>query len=208
MNWFKRYGIVGANFLFVVTLWFKSISSFSLTKGQETLVVALFTFTFLPIGYLLSVISQFLYYKKLSGHCMHQKFIKNDLDDSIRQKLNLENMYSEEIIAESILTCRLRLDDTNNLDRIKYLAEQVTKRFDVIAINKAIILSVLISPFIAFFLVLFTGVSKYTLYCGRLILVSLMSAITIPFLMGSNSVMYKQIKIFNRYIADKFLPNK
>lgn len=205
MNWFKRYGIVGAYFLFFVTLWFKSISSFSLIEGQQQLFAAVFTFTFLPVGYCISIISQWLYYKELSGHCIHKKFIKNDLDDVIRTKYNLESKYSEEDKAEIILTCRIRLDETNNLDRIKYLAGQATKRFDVVAINKAIILSTALSPFGALFSSLFicNFNIKLTPYYGRLSIVVLISVVIIILLTACNSIMYRQINILDKEILSK-----
>jgi hypothetical protein len=204
MNWFERYGIVGACFLFFVILWFTSIHPVLLTDSQVKFVGWLFLFIFLPIGYGISIISQSLYYLGLSGHRIHKEFIE-ELKDEVREKHNLEKTYCDEAKSESILTCRIRLDEKNDLKRIQYLASYVTKRFDVIAINKSIILSTFLSLVVAVItcLFIFKGWNGFEISNIRLLLVIGVLLVFNILLMINNSKMYTQIEIIIKEILNK-----
>jgi len=209
MNWFKRYGISGAYFLLFILWW--SIVIFNITsinnqitKEQKEFIGWLFVFSFLPIGYLITIIQQALFYMGLSGYRMHKNVVDN-LQLELKRRYNLDNTYCDEAKSEAILTCRIRLDEANDLERLKYLAGFATRRFDVISINNSIIMSTFLAPLFAG-LIPFFLVKKYSVpeYCSMRILVIIgMSALIILFLMISNYKMYLQIKIVNEEILKK-----
>ncbi len=173
MNWFERYGIIGMSFyLFLLLLFFTlSVAKF-VSKGEgippnvqqknePTLLLecknnsieidykiagAVIGSTFLPIGYLLSVFSQGWYYlvsrfTRLGIHQRIHKKLKNKYNDDI---YGLKDEKDEGII-ESDLTYwdRMRMRNDGDLERIKFFAKHITKRFDVIAINSGIIFAML-----------------------------------------------------------------
>lgn len=167
MNWFERYGIVGAYSLLILLVWVVSCTSFTLvinTATSEYCKVTLgsipaeyiggfFTFTFLPVGYIVSMFSMMFYYSFFGGRQIHRE---------IANILKLDPNWGE-WRCEAVITAydRLRLWNKNRknpeteLEGLKFLASFGTRRFDVLSINNSIILSTLLSPIIINVLIYF-----------------------------------------------------
>ncbi|NQU87925.1 MAG: hypothetical protein HQ541_19425, partial [Mariniphaga sp.] len=115
------------------------------------IVSAIIGFTFLPIGYLLSIFSQGWYYfiSGLTRHGVHQRIYKKLQTCPDHNLYGLKDVKDEGMI-ESVLTYwdRMRMINEGDLDRIKFVTKYITKRFDVIAINNCIVFAILGASFI------------------------------------------------------------
>ncbi|MBU1864166.1 MAG: hypothetical protein KKH94_10925 [Candidatus Omnitrophica bacterium] len=145
MNWFERYGIVGSYFMMITFLWIKCFLVFEI----KDYYIAAFIFSVLPIGYLLTVFAQWLYYKGIWGPRIHKEifdFMRLHLDEKERTKLGLPEK-SDEAMCEAKLAVLHRLTKVESapLEHIKYLADFCTRRWDVISINGSIMLSTILS---------------------------------------------------------------
>jgi len=125
MNWFKRYGIVGAYFLCAIVGWYiflsgpdyKNTFKALIDKFQVGGLVGIATFLFLPAGYLIMVISQWLYYHwgwSLTGRSIHLE-IKNKLSDQLKivvedylKKIDFGNKEEEPSSSEKHLFSRFK----------------------------------------------------------------------------------------------------
>jgi len=154
MNWFERYGIVGMYFLIALFVWYTCL--FAAFEVKETVLLiegipikyigALFGFMFLPIGYIIMVFSQWLYYKGLYGRQTHLKVLDKLSNESRKNEIIGEHSNSSEAEVEMALTyfdrIRMKFEDTK---KVESLAVWIRKRFDVIAINNGVLLATLLS---------------------------------------------------------------
>ena len=158
MNWFERYGIVGMSFFLFLGIFLLSSGAFNLeyipekagaimVLGKPYSINAIggtVTFSFLPIGYILTISSQGLYY-------LINRFLKRGTHQKMFKKLRARGTEIEglkekdnESKAEVILTYEDRIGVVNPQDT-KLLANFITKRFDVISINHGVMLAGLIA---------------------------------------------------------------
>ena len=140
MNWFERYGVIGAYFLIMILLLLHINQYFQLAdlRGTGTLMVGLLGFSILPIGYLVGIFSQWIYYTGRGGTQIHKEVIKY-LDEKCKTRLKLLDSDTESKL-ETKLTAEYRLSCESS-DKLKYLGIFATKRWDVLAVNSAIRLS-------------------------------------------------------------------
>jgi hypothetical protein len=139
VDWFKRYGIPGIYFVGLVVGWMYALYCcwpFNLTVEE---VLKLGAFISLPSGYILSVLSQYLYLQfKIFG--LHRKAAKR-LDILLEKyEYELEGMCC---IAVS------RLNKGNDLESQKFIQDWIRKRMDVLAINSTMIIATCLAPFVA-----------------------------------------------------------
>jgi hypothetical protein len=142
MNWFERYGIIGAYNLisiFIILTVNKYFSLSDLTSNKE-IVIALFGFSILPVGYIVSIFSQFLYYHGFNGTQVHKEAVKS-LPVEVKSKLNLFDSDKEQNV-EVKMTVVFRL--SRFAKSWQYLEKFGTKRWDVLAVNSAMILSTIL----------------------------------------------------------------
>jgi len=182
MNWFERYGIVGGYFLILCFGWLAAIANF--TIKIDSVATILGAASVLPFGYLIVVLSQSLYYSGLGGRQLH-----NEIGEIIRhsnkhqEKIQLPENFNE-IENEGTITFYDRmLCFKDDLEAFQYLAAFVTKRFDVISINSAIILATLLAPFFSACILAFViGIDKSPTLCVKnfpMILIVIFSFINI-----------------------------
>ena len=203
MNWFERYGIAGLYFVFLLTTLYWINYSPTLDKETTLKVLGIALSASIPLGYVLMIFSQILYYK-ISPWQVHHKAWNNakkgeetseellkrpgevkfpeDFKDKIRydesrqrlifkgimsinEKKKLLNLYQDELYKKAIVGLYQRSQDEQEekeellveakvaiLDRFpcdkveegRRLQEWFTKRFDVLAINSALILATII----------------------------------------------------------------
>lgn len=207
MNWFERYGIVGAYFLIIFSFWVNSFSSFFTFEPEKwKLLGIVFASTFLPVGYILTVCSQWFYYTMLGGRHIHRE-ISTILSQSAqlnkydRRQLRLDQNI-DEAICEAIATSFLRLGRIRNINAegLRLLMPFCTRRFDVISINNGIILSSILSLPTAFALIIYFPNISLTINFDllSLFLLSLGSIVLILILMGLSRILGNQIIEINR----------
>lgn len=134
MNWFERYAVVGGYFSLIMLANLYLSGLVNIPQSNCELYTAIFIVSVLPIGYILSVLSQWLYYKGLNGIQVHKKILK-DLGANYKKQLNITDNDSESNL-ELKMTADLRF--SGDSEKIKYLGEFATKRWDILALNSAI----------------------------------------------------------------------
>lgn len=199
MNWFERYGIVGGYFSAIIVISLYLNQYIDLAQNGNALLVAIFVALILPIGYILSIFSQWLYYFGWNGIQVHQEIFK-ELNDKCKQKLGICEA-DKEALLEAKITAELRLSKIS--DDIKYLARFATKRWDVLALNSALDLSNKI--FWLFLLMLKIFKSKLFCFTSSEILMIVLTVIISIISHQSYKVLAKQIVIVNKKIWDKLI---
>lgn len=167
MNWFERYGIVGMFFIAIVGMWFFCLfpepASVFLTQLQQSkesanFIIGFCGLIFLPIGYLVVIFGQFLYYRTHFWEKIHCKYWEA-LPLSLREKIESKDKKiveesltdedkSREAKLEGILTYydRMYIKDVKQSSLLNTFS---TKRYDVIAINRGFLLTIYITMFFA-----------------------------------------------------------
>jgi len=219
MNWFERYGIVGMYFLLITLLWVIGLSSGLVTKlmGDEAVAKILIAFLgfSLPIGYILTSTSMSIYYNTCScwffrlfdklflRDQIHLQIIKR-MTPSDRDKLKLSDV-SNEHISEARLTSLIRLmqlsclkDEHLSSGNLEHLGIFCTRRFDVLSINRSIMLATILSPFLTGFTILIFR-SKFTFLDFRIIFPFVVSFIVYCVLSSLNKILQEQIKEINNF---------
>lgn len=141
MNWFERYGIPGLYFVLLVTVLCCVIFGLPYCKNQRDIAIKAFVATLpasVPIGYILVIFSQMLVYcDKIPWWRVHSEAWKKAGEKT-------KNDADKEWWVEAEATIRGRwkcTDKDNKIEKGKWLQEWFTKRFDVLAINSALILA-------------------------------------------------------------------
>lgn len=196
MNWFERYGVVGTYFLLLSLLWTKCFNPVEMKVGENYFLPL--SLAILPLGYTITIISQWLNYRGGGGNRIHRQILK----DSKRTTLKLHDNIKDEDMVEVALTAHIRLNTSLDINRIQYFASFATKRFDVLAINRSLILATWLSPFATLSIIWpFFQIDHSHCYYSRILI--LLSAIITCGLMFSNIVMSRQIREMNWQIAER-----
>jgi len=201
MNWFERYGIPGLYFVLLV-----AAVCYIFGPPCDTVETAITAFgvavaASLPIGYILVVTSQWLYYKVpcLQVHHKAWKAAKKDAD---KELLEDEEWWVE---ARATVLGRWRISNEDKIEKGKWLQEWFAKRFDVLAINSALILATVFGllALIIMWCLRFSQVSPLDLDCYRrwaLVAFIGLSILAIAVLVLSNNLLKKQA----RYVATEY----
>ncbi|MDD5130760.1 MAG: hypothetical protein PHS66_06935 [Candidatus Omnitrophica bacterium] len=173
MNWFERYGIVGMFFIAMICMWgfclfsepsFILLNQIYQDKGFATLIVGFFGLLFLPIGYIIVIFEQLIYYRLNIWKKVHYHYW-NELPESKQkgiialEKIDNKNWFPKveeksEDELESLLAYYDRMHMAN-VENNKFLSIFASKRYDVIAINRSLILTICITGVFAICLKLF-----------------------------------------------------
>jgi len=146
VNWFQRYGIPGAVFWGLLILWiiafYKDESVIDNINGDSAkLIAAIVAGSFLPIGFLVSVIGQLAY---LVIPCIGvDTRARKRAGLSIEPRSNLE--YKHEV--ESVLL--IMKEASSNLGKHKFVQEWMRKRMDVAAIAGSLFWGIFLAPMVA-----------------------------------------------------------
>jgi hypothetical protein len=150
MDWFQRYGIPGAAFWGFLIMWVGAfhngtINHFFCETEKAKLIAAVAAGSFLPIGYLLSVMGQLIYHywPKIGIDT------KARLEKPERECLyNSEREWKQEVASMRETICYLKAGKQKGekarleLDDIKFVFEWMSKRMGMLVINVALILAV------------------------------------------------------------------
>jgi hypothetical protein len=200
MNWFERYGIPGLYFVLLVAT---ACYIFGPPCDKDTAIqifIAALSAS-LPIGYILVVTSQWLYYKVpcLQVHHKAWKAAKKDADKELPED---EEWWVE---ARATVLGRWRISNEDRIEKGKWLQEWFAKRFDVLAINSALILATVFGllALIIMWRLRFSQVSSPDLdFYRRWALIAFigLSILAIAVLVLSNNLLKKQA----RYVATEY----
>ncbi|MBI4267762.1 MAG: hypothetical protein HY662_03150 [Chloroflexi bacterium] len=162
MNWFERYGIPGAYFVALMVGWSFVFYQEDLRHMQSlaTVLTALIAVSFLPIGYVLSVTSQWAY---LRWFGLHRQALRQALggDNFIRFRNESEaNAPRDEATVEArtlLLTVLGSISAGNviSMESHQYIRNWIARRMDVQAINQSLILANVLGFILALIVVLF-----------------------------------------------------
>jgi uncharacterized membrane protein len=146
MNWFQRYGIPGAYFCGLSIVWFAAFYHChfrELIKSELTVKIfaGVLAGSFLPVGYLLSVIGQ-IFYHVVPG-------IGIDTRARARAQIKFDPPACYEWQQEAITVYQIITTTAFSLDQIKWLLEWMSKRMDMVVINSSLILALITAPLAA-----------------------------------------------------------
>jgi len=213
MNWFQRYGIPGAVFWIFLILWIgafhncvipDAICSTDIEKAK--IIAGIAAGTFLPIGYLLSVIGQLIYHLcpnfGIDTKARRTKATETIEDSSIS---NLEWKQEMCSVCKTISYLQKSKKQNGNnrleLDDIKFVLEWMSKRMDMIVINLILILAVLVAFLLPVILGLL-GFLPWNLNWEWIGLAFLISAFVAFLCACSHNILRKQLVKIERILFD------
>lgn len=146
MDWFKRYGIPGACFWGFLILWIRAlyrcrIGNIINDDAVMRVVIAGIIGSFLPIGYLVSILGQILY---LVIPCIG--FDTNSRRRAGVFKSNSLFECSNEVKSVNLIM-RCKNENLYTMDKTKFIQEWIRKRMDIVAISSSFILISVGIPF-------------------------------------------------------------
>ncbi len=194
MNWFQRYTIPGVYFIALTTSWFHALycyKTFNELSDLNTLITIAIVIVF-PIGYIISVLQQFLYYR-CAVLAIHMKVNKeaNTTFSKLRDFFSLPSPENE-LEAEHISAFFLVKYTQNHEKEVDIRQDLIRKRMDVIAINLSIIVATLLALFTAFILGIFSGLSLQP-KLKELISISIISGLIVSLMWASRKSLCKQV---------------
>ena len=138
MNWFERYGIIGIYYIALSSILLKCLSSISIPDENIEIIIAIGAGLSLPIGYILSILSQNIYYILPKWFQIHKKAC-----EEINSLSNLKEIHLESKLA--IITRLDCPDSTPTLEQYKWLQDYTRKRWDVLAISSSMFWATIIA---------------------------------------------------------------
>lgn len=147
MNWFQRYGIPGAVFWGLLILWiiafYHGRVDIDIIKRDNGKVIAgIIAGSFLPIGYLISVIGQIVYLR----------YPGVGIDTRARKKAkDKSGCDSNQEWKQEVLSVIEAIKNEELLEQTKFLQEWMRKRMDVLAISNSLICASILSIISALF---------------------------------------------------------
>ena len=131
MDWFKRYTIPGGYLIILFSIYLgldlENLSYLCYIKEYSTLIAGLIVISILPIGYILIILTQYLYYLKGNWNIFH---IRREVWNETFKDKN----HKSELLIESKLQTYFRFlenNDSSNVEKSKWVQEFFSKRVDV-----------------------------------------------------------------------------
>lgn len=195
MNWFERYGIPGTYFYIVLLSGLYALYPCKM-ETIDMRALAAFAVSFLPVGYIISIIGQWLYLRDPQGG-LHHRAAGQCKILSIGGR-PLSELFEPDLEVFSSLNAVDAANTNNNykefLDKQRFIQEWIRKRMDVVVINHSIqIATLLVIPMtvlLGFALWRFGVQPKYWLILLLFVIlgsVILMTCLTNRILMGQIS---------------------
>lgn len=177
MNWFERYGIPGAYFVGLMAFWVRT-SYPDLLKNWVGLdpqwLLALAAITFLPIGYVISILGQVVYLNwrrwltRLRLHCLvgwlgfHGAAL--DVFRVSRSDKRDERTLDEAINEARTLLLTASTNDPLGVHTHRYIRDWIARRMDVVAISASIIWASVLAIIFAIIFLALLGVPHHLLF--------------------------------------------
>lgn len=142
MNWFARYSLTGSFFIGITIAWAYAFTSCNSIWNNDSLKVigGIAAGSFLPIGYIVSSLSHYLYYCNIELWPL--KLIYRHINKKI-VPVALRSGNPSEILLETDVAVELRLN--NDVKQTKWYVELINKRWATISINNNFMLTILLS---------------------------------------------------------------
>src|SRR3990167_7789047 len=159
MNWFERYGIPGAYFIGLMAGWIyvfcpNLLKHHAWPDPQWLLGLAI---TFLPIGYVISIFSQFVYLKwRRWFACYPRLRICLGFHGAAHDKLRVpgskltQDEKNEEILEARTLILTASRNGVLTVEAHRYIRDWIARRMDVVAIDQSIFWATIFANIIAF----------------------------------------------------------
>ncbi len=207
-NWFERYGIVGIYYVILSIGWLETSGLLEPLKDSEIIVAvgAIFAAISIPIGYLLSILSQNIYYLTLPESMQVHKTVLRKLSSLLPNYEEIKN-YDESTLEVYL---GIKLHSENELEYRKFLKEPISKRWDVLSISFSLFIATLLAYLPVGAIKLITNNSLQSFlptpcHFSMALLLLLFSAIVIIILEWSRELMFEQIiEIYTMYYKDLF----
>jgi len=149
MNWFERYGIPGTYFYIALLAGLYALYPHKMVN-VDMRALAAFAVSFLPVGYIITVFTQWLYLSS-KKYGLHTKAADEWHVKSIDGK-ELKSLTEADI--EALSSIHITNCDKDEIDAHKFIREWIRKRMDVLTINYsmqiATILDFLLIPTLGF----------------------------------------------------------
>jgi len=193
MIWFERYGIPGTYCVILFIIIFSLFLGSPLKHITINNILGFAILGSIPVGYILVIISQLLYYK----------FPKWPLRVHSISWNNVCNEEIDELCAEAKITIFSRVEGRQKTEQGRWIQDWFTKRFDVMSINSAIFLSNIIALLFGIFMMIYE-IIKGNINCTQIKIFELISffILVISIIVGYSSYILKEqsVKIETKYL--------
>ncbi len=149
MAWFQRYGFAGAYFWGLLILWLAAFYNCELhrilTGDVAKIVGAIVATSFLPIGYISSILQQIIYlWSRRPQLGITRRAIKkaNVFQDNNEREYLLEAEACLLVMSDKININKNKVQDNNpDIDRQRFLQDWIRNRNNVMAINGSLMIA-------------------------------------------------------------------
>lgn len=157
MVWFQRYGFAGAYFWGLLILWLAAFYNCDfqriLTGDVAKVVGAIATTSFLPIGYISSILQQIIYlWFRKSWLGITRRAVKkaNVFQDANEREYLLEAEACLLVMSDKIMVNKNKVQDNKpDIDRQRFLQDWIRNRNNVMAINASLMVASILAFLIA-----------------------------------------------------------
>lgn len=195
MDWFKRHGIPGAYFIIFTVLWTHAF--YRCWQLKPGVLIQLGLFLFLPIGYVISVLSQLRYLGSKKGGLHTKAADRICISDQIGSNKE-PDWEALSLLNAALLDITTYTQDNKNrgkLEAHKFIQEWIRKRVDVLAINNSIQIATILSFIVAIVVGLTFGGLPWQPFWQLIILLFVVSAIIFTIMWASKKTLEEQITI-------------
>ena len=195
MDWFKRYGIPGAYFIIFTVLWIHAF--YRCWQLKPEVLIQLGLFLFLPIGYVISVLSQLRYLGSKKGGLHTKAADRICISDQIDSNKE-PNWEALSLLNAALLDTTTYTQDNKNrgkLEAHKFIQEWIRKRVDVLAINRSIQIAIFLSPISARIIGWVFREAPWQPFVELIILLFVISGIIVLIMWVSKKTLEEQITI-------------
>lgn len=153
MNWFQRYGFVGAYFILLMGVWIWVWYPNIMENRDAQLLVAGAAIGFLPVGYIISVLQMLIY------HEWGPSQIMRDAQQKVIGKKNFHQWPHDEPTreADSLLLFVFPKNTWDELGAQRFTREWIARRTDVMAMNYSIVVATILASLLSFVMGLHSG---------------------------------------------------
>ncbi|MBI4186703.1 MAG: hypothetical protein HY530_04250 [Chloroflexi bacterium] len=160
MNWFERYGIPGFYFVGLMAGWTYAFSPHTNNILDNPGLIAAFIAVSLPIGYIISIVSQAVYlsWRRCLWNCRHLRgwlgYHGAAMDMAGITSIGFPGAMPpdnrDERLNEANTLLLTALSKRTSVRTQEYVRNWIARRQDVCAMNQSVILATLLAPILAF----------------------------------------------------------
>ena len=184
MNWFERYGIPGIYFVLLLAVLYWIFFGTPPIQYDTLAVIGVALSASIPLGYILVICSQFLYYTISPWRVHHKAWGEKN---------------KKEWWVEAEVTILARLECTEDqVDRGRWIQDWFIKRFDVLTINSALMLATFLGWVLGLSGWFFLRPEERAINFNHLLVFGIITCVIFLILIGNNCVLTKQARSIAR----------